>query len=267
MEAPKERQPLLNEPHKRILIMSQSANSVKTKAIVDFLCKVKHTAVKYVDKDGQCLPSIENNSANNGRLEQLLRRMGASLFIYLHPTKEGKTRFICGRSFEYELTDMCMFDFAISEGAFADLRPPYMESNALCIVFANGRHSSPRTQNFLLDLFRGEVPRNFSLVSCTHVFCLTFCESGTVLLDLYKISGPVCTLSPLCAQMSLSPITSFHCDEETFKASKKTASQTKKPVKNVVDGDLKTKYGVLHIEQQNLREIKLSKGKAFKTAK
>lgn len=266
MHVKKEKEPAVSEPAKKMLVIAQSTNSPKTKPIVDLFMKLKRSAVKYVDREGLCLPSADNSAASNGRLEAQLKRADASLFVYVHSVKGGKVRVVCGRSFEYELIDVCQFEVAPSAGP-PEWAPPAIELNSLAIVCTNGRHPCGRVQNLLLDLLREDIPRAVGVRACTHAYCLTFIGSAAV-LDVLGIEGKPASLAPLCPPLRLTLLGNYHCDAELFKDSKRAAEQGgEKKRKNMEDGGLNAKLGILHMEKQDLREIKLRKGKAFSRAR
>jgi hypothetical protein len=257
----KKREPKLNEPGKRLMVIAKSANSPLTKSLVEVFLKVKRNSVRYIDRNGECFPSAENSSPSNGRLERQMKRLDASLFVYLHPSKSGGVKAVFGRTFEYEIIDLCVYE-VVAEKSVA-VKVPEIETNSLGLVYVNGRSENPRVQNLLMDIFREDAPKVVGISVCTHMFALSFTEDSFV-LDVLRIEDRPLSLHSLMPPLEFTLQRNYQCDEEMFAHCKRTEREEDRKRKNVVEGGLKTKLGVLHMERQDLSEIKLVKGKAFR---
>ncbi|KAI5189327.1 ribosome production factor 2 [Nematocida sp. AWRm77] len=259
MKSRKEKDPVLKEPPKKLLVLTQAGNSPKTRHIADLFVSIKRNSLRYIDKEGLCVPSVVNTEVSNGRLEEQMKRLGASLFVYINTVKSGKTKLLFGRTYEYEIVDTAQFELHTEE-ALGQLALP---TSSLALVLLNGRFESPRVQNLMLDVFREDLPPAVGISMCTHACGLTV-SGNQVTLDMLKIHQAPFSLSPLAGPLSLTLTGSYHCEESQFRASKKFIRQTEKKVKNVEHGPLKSTLGVLHMERQDLSELRLTKGKALR---
>jgi len=259
MKTRKEKTPTIKEPPKKLLVITQSANSPKTRHIADLFLSVKRESARYIDKDGKCLPSGDNVKIGNGKLEEQMKRLEASLFVYINPVKNDKIRVIFGRTHEYSIVDVAHFD--LSDQTPVGILPT--ESTSLSLVLLSGRSESPRLQNLLLDIFRESLPNAVSIGMCTRA-CGIEIDNERVSLDIMKIEQSPFSLVKLIDTVTLTLIDTYHCDENIFRASKKIIRQTEKKIKNVEKGPLNSVLGTLHMEKQDLSEVKLSKGKALR---
>ncbi|OAG29533.1 ribosome production factor 2 [Nematocida displodere] len=262
MHSKKEKTPTMKEAPKRLAVITQSANSPKTKPISDFFLSAKKDSTRYIDKESSCLPSSENTGVANGRLEEQLKRLECTLFVYINPVKGDKVRITVGRTHEYQIIDMAHFDI-VSEDTLGAIP---IDTGSLAVVIVNGRSSSPRLQNLLLDLLRESLPTAAGISVCNHAYGLTF-VGEVVTLDVLKVTASPFSISPISPSITLTTLNTFHCSESSFKTSKKIVRQTEKKVKNVEKGPLNSTLGVLHLEKQNLAELRLSKGKALRERK
>lgn len=259
MKLKKEKKPLLKEPPKKLLIVSQTGNSPYTRSITDFFSCIKKETVKYLDTTLSCLPSSDNTSQSNGKLEEQMKRLGASLFVYVNLVKSGKIRLIFGRTHEYQIIDIAHFDMK-TEGSLG-LLP--IESTSIALTLLKGRHSSPRVQNLLLDIFRDALPTAVSIAMCTRAHGITI-EDNKITIEIFKIEQTPLKFISISPVITLEMLSNHHCDESIFNKSKRTIRQTEKKIKNIEKGNLNSTLGIIHIEKQDLSEVKLSKGKALR---
>lgn len=263
MKNRKEKPPVVKEPPKKLLVVTQSGNSPKTKALAEFFVSLKRESIRYIDKEGECLPSVTNAVAANGRLEEQMKRLGASLFVYINATKSSKLRLFFGRTYEYEIVDIAQFDLELELESAAPAGMLSLPTSSLGLVLLNGRFASPRDQNLMLDIFREALPPAVGISMCTHAFGLTVTDNR-VLLDVLRIHDSPFALTPMVGPLVLTLTGAYHCEEPQFRAAKRFIRQTEKKVKNVERGPLRSTLGVLHMERQDLSELRLSKGRALR---
>lgn len=260
--AKKQKAPPVVEPPKKLLLISQTLNSPATKHVVDFFAALKDNVIKYIDRSAECFPGADNTSPANGKLEEQMKRLGASLFIYVAASKDKKVRVAMGRSHEYEITDICHFHLSFADES-VKVGAPRIPSGSVGLLAVNGRSESARMQNLVLDIFRSAVPSSLGLTLCAHTLGISF-SGNRFSLEAMQISHSPFSLVPLSPAACFSSTSSYHCTEEEHRAAKVTVRQTEKKIKNVEKGPLNSVLGTIHIEKQDLSELKLCHGKAHK---
>lgn len=261
----KQKAPSVIEPPKKLLLISQSLNSPTTKHIVDFFASLNDNTIKYIDKSAECFPGTDNTSATNGKLEEQMKRLGASLFIYVTASKDKKVRIAMGRSHEYEITDICHFHLTVTDQNDNSIKlgASRIPSGSVGLLAVIRRSESARMQNLILDIFRSPVPSSLGLTLCAHALGVSF-SGNSFDLEVMQISHSPFSLTSISPRIHLTSTSSYHCSEEEHRASKVTVRQTEKKIKNVEKGPLNSILGTIHIEKQDLSELKLCHGKAHK---
>ncbi|KAI5187054.1 ribosome production factor 2 [Nematocida homosporus] len=260
MQRKNEPTPERQESPKRLLIITQSANSPKTKPLVDFFLTIKKTAIKYIDHTSECLPTIDNTATSNGKLEETMKRLKASLFVYITTTKSQQLTLIFGRTYEYQLTDLAKFTLTTNPSTLSTLPLP---TYSLALLLVANRAQNPRIQNLLLDLYKEALPPSPSISICTHAIALSF-TNDSFSLTILKIQSSPFSLQPISPTLNFTFQASHHSAPEVFQESQRTIRQAPKKIKNIEKGPLNTIIGTLHLEKQDLSELKLSKGRALR---
>lgn len=256
----KEKRPALKEPPKKLLIITQQRNSPKTRPLVDLFMSLKKDTKRYIDLNGECLPETSNMSVSNGRLEEQMKRLNATLFIYIHALKNNRIVIITGRTYEYQIIDMAKYEVITHEKEIGKISIP---AGSIGIILLCGRAENPRLQNLILDLFRDIPPLSLSLSVCAHALGISF-KDNSFSFDLLSLSHAPFSISPIINSIQFVFSNSYHVSETLFHKTKKIVRQTEKKIKNVEKGPLKSTIGVLHMEKQDLSEVQLSRGKAFR---
>ncbi|KAI5172747.1 ribosome production factor 2 [Nematocida sp. LUAm3] len=248
----------MKEPHKKLLILTQAQNSPKTRPLVDFFLAAKKDAIRYIDEKKECLPTVENISTSNGKLEEQMKRVKASLFLYITQGKNEKLLILLGRTHEYQIIDIVKYEVTWKE----ELTNLSLPTEALRLILLSGRSSCDRTQNLILDVLRDALPNALSLSLCKYAYGISFTEQSFA-LDAYKLTHSPFSFSKSLINIAFTFLGNYRCEQLTYHTSKKTIRQTEKKIKNVEKGPLSSIIGTIHMEKQDLSEIKLSKGKAF----
>ncbi|KAI5167322.1 ribosome production factor 2 [Nematocida sp. AWRm78] len=254
----KDKKPCVIEPAKKLLILSPTPNTPGVAQLISFFMNIKQNAVKYTDKDGVYQPTTSNSSVSNGKLEGLLKRMDCSLFAYIYTNKTNQPRLIIGRTHEFQIVELAQYKVAHS---LTDLS---LLTNSLHIllVHRNG-YTDPLKLNLLMDFLRDAPPSSVGLGIIKYAIGIDLLEN-TIVLNLLEIEPSPFKLVPVASPITLEIVEEHRMNFIQQKETSKQVRQTEKKIKNVEKGILNSTLGILHLEKQDLREIQLSKGRAFK---
>ncbi|KAI5132675.1 ribosome production factor 2 [Nematocida ausubeli] len=254
----KDKKPCVIEPSKKLLIISPSPNTQCIQPLITFFMNIKHNAVKYTDKDGSHQPTTSNSSVSNGCLEALLKRLDCSLFVYIYTNKSHEARMIIGRTHEFRIVELAQYKVTHA------LTNMNILKNMLHVLLVHrNAYTDPLKLNLLLDLLQSGPPPSVGLGMIKYAIGIDLCDN-TIMLDMMEVEPAPFKLTPIAPTITLEIIEEHRMGLADQKEKCKQIRQTEKKVKNVERGILNSTLGVLHLEKQDLREIQLSKGRAFK---
>lgn len=189
---------------------------------------------------------------NVERMERLMKKKKSGLFMSV--TKDR--RFVIGRNFNDEIIDMAEFKVngfqSVSDfGCVSpELHMKYF------VVLQN--ISSSRLENLVIDLFNMKSSK-VCLESIRYAWIFARTEAGHVLKYVRVLKD--FTVEDCGPLLEMELVRSYHCSEELYG---KAVDEPSKPKKNVTRSLLNDKVGTLHIDKQDLRDIRLKKGKGYK---
>lgn len=277
----KEKDPELQEKSKKLLIITPSPNNPSISPIVSLFLNINKNSTKITDKYSKYKPAGDNTGVSNGNLEELMKRKDCSLFVYLYSNKSNRIRLVIGRTFEYSITEIIQYEIAHS------IERVDLVKNILHLTILH--RNIYNKHNLLLDILRDSIPSTVELKSVKYVVgvtevnetdqsnqlkdhsSLSTASSSTppdrLRIDLLEVEVTPFKLVHLLGPIELKVIEETRISETEQKIRSKVIRQTKKKIKNIEEGPLNSKIGILHIERQDLREIELSKGRAIRGGK
>ncbi|EEQ81586.1 hypothetical protein NCER_101927 [Vairimorpha ceranae BRL01] len=180
-------------------------------------------------------------------IEKILKTHEAKLFITF-----TSSHIILGRSFNNEIIDMLKFKIKHYEKSFkgtvsAELNMKY----TILLININDK----RIENLFIDLLNMKsskiclqnIKYTWVITNIKGIFIIKYCrilENN----DLEDV-GP-------CFELELED--KYHCTEETYK---KSLGKIEKKNKSITKNQFNDEIGILHIDKQDLREIKTRKYK------
>lgn len=194
---------------------------------------------------------------NSELTERLLAKTSTKLFMSISKNQE----LTLGRSFNNEIIDLLNFkilDYKLTK----DFDVPGFELHAKYFILLNNI-GDKRKENLFIDLLNMRSSKiclegiNYTWIisrsddTYTMKYCRVFSDSS--IQDI----GP-------CLVMSL--LNSYHCGDEKYKLAI-GENRNKKKSKNTFKNAFNDKIGVLHIDKQDLKEVKTRKSKAYKLSK
>ncbi|AFM98167.1 hypothetical protein EHEL_041170 [Encephalitozoon hellem ATCC 50504] len=188
------------------------------------------------------------------KMEKLMKKKKSGLFISV--TKDNLL--VIGRAFNDEVIDMVEFKINryLSVSDFECVGPELHMKYFVVLQNIN----SERLENLMVDLLNMRSSKAcLEAVRYSWVFAKT--EGGYVLKYVRVLKDlNVEDCGPL---LEMELVRSYHCGDELYK---KALGEARKPRKNVSKNLFNDKIGTLHIDKQDLRDIKLRKGKGYSGA-
>ncbi|KAL6962271.1 hypothetical protein U1Q18_044006 [Sarracenia purpurea var. burkii] len=272
------RAPKLVENGKKTLILHGTKTSSVLKAVLaDIYHLKKNDSVKYSRKNDSIRPF---ESGGETSLEFFSLKTDCSLFVFGSHSKKRRNNLVIGRTYDhhiYDLVEVGVENFKSMESFSYDRKlAPQTGSKPFFAFIGEGFESVEELKHLkevLLDLFRGEVVSNLSIVGLDRVYVCTVVSSNRVFfthcaLRLKKSGTIVPRMELVEVGPSMDLLVRRHRlpDESLRKAAMKAAPElTKKKEKNVSGDSIQGKIGKVYIPDQQVGEKALpNKAKGVK---
>jgi ribosome production factor 2 len=271
----KDREPKLMENPKKLMVL----RGLKTSQItVDFL---KHLYL--LRKPDSLMMSKQNDIIpfeNEVSLEFLGQRNDCSQFAFGSHNKKRPHNLILGRLFDGHLLDMAEFgieDF-ISIAEFHASSTKRVGSKPLILFLGDKWENDEifgKIKNLFIDIFRGEEIDKFDLSGIDHGIVFTALEDKILfrmysfqLSDVGSSAAPSLELVQTAPSFSLNVRRTKFSSHELWKLACRRPKELKiKKVKNLSKNPLGDKTGRIHMEKQDLDQMKVRMTKALRNVK
>jgi len=211
-------------------------------------------------------------------LEFLSSKNDCSLFVLGSHSKKRPNNLVFGRFFDHHILDMIevgMENFK-SMSSFVKASKPTIGSKPCFLFFGeefSSREDFKSFSSILLDIFRGRVVDELDLSGLEYVI-ICFSQEQRVFFRVYRLvfkkSGskiPNVQLEEIGPSIDFTLRRFRSASSEVWKeAIKLPREQMKREDKNI-STDMLGKYGVIHIERQDLGELAVKKMRAFRKRK
>ncbi len=190
--------------------------------------------------------------SENDRVVQLMKKKKCELFI-----GENSGMIVLGRTFNNEILDMYKFKICESRGSssFVGL-PPEFASKYFVIVL---NCEDKRLENLVVDILHQKS--HDMNIECTR-YAWIFCSfEGKYILKYVRVSD-TCSVEDIGPFFVLEEIVKYNCGDEMWREA--TKCEKKRKIKNVEKNECKEIIGKMHIDRQDLRDIRLKKGRGRK---
>lgn len=191
------------------------------------------------------------------RTSKLMAKTQCKFFVSINKKKE----LIVGRSHDNEIIDTLNFKL-LNHKITKDISGPGFELNAKYFILLNNIDDK-RKENLFIDLLNMKSSKiclegiNYAwIISKTgDLFVMKYCR--VLSDDSIEEVGP-------CLELQLQ--NEYHCGEERYQ---QAIGENKNPKKhkNTFKNGLNDKIGVLHIDKQDLKDVKTRKSRAYKLSK
>ncbi|AFN82889.1 hypothetical protein EROM_041230 [Encephalitozoon romaleae SJ-2008] len=186
------------------------------------------------------------------QIEKLMKKKKSGMFISI--TKDSLL--VIGRTFNDEIIDMVEFKINryLSVTDFECVGPELHMKYFVVLQNINNK----RLENLIVDFFNKKSSK-VCLEGIRYSWVFTKTEDGYVLKYVRVLKDlNVEDCGPL---LEMELVRSYHCSDELYK---KALDEPKKPKKNISKNLFNDKIGTLHIDKQDLRDIRLKKSKGYK---
>ncbi|KAL7170380.1 hypothetical protein ACSBR2_035279 [Camellia fascicularis] len=261
------RAPKLVENGKKTLILLGTKTSNVLNAILTEIYHLKkNDSVKYSRRNDNIRPFESGGEAS---LEFFSLKTDCSLFVFGSHSKKRPNNLVMGRTYDhhiYDLVEVGVENFKSMDSFSYDKKlAPQIGSKPFFAFIGEGFESVEELKHLkevLLDLFRGQVVSNLSLVGLDRVYVCTAVSSNKVFFThcalRLKRSGTVVPRMELVeVGPSMDLLVRRHRlpDESLRKETMKIAPElTKKKEKNVSGDALQGKIGRIYIPNQQVGE-------------
>jgi ribosome production factor 2 len=272
------RAPKLVETGKKTLLLNGTKTSATLNNVLTELYHLKKgSAIRYTRKNENIRPF---ESGGETSLEFFSQKTDCSIFVYGSHSKKRPDNLVIGRTYDhhiYDLVEVGVENYK-SLGAFKyDSKIAPKQGSKPFIVFTGEGFQTvdelKHLKEVLIDLLRGEVVENLSLVGLDRVYVCTAVSSKKVFLTQcalrMKKSG---TILPRMELVEVGPsmdlvVRRHRLPNEGLRkeAMKQTKDRPKKKMKNVSSDAVEGKVGKIYMPDQKLGEMDLpDKSKGLK---
>ncbi|KAM7264265.1 hypothetical protein ACFE04_001948 [Oxalis oulophora] len=272
------RAPKLVETGKKTLLLQGTKSTATLNAVFTEIYHLKKgSAIRYTRKNDNIRP-FENGGETS--LEFFSQKTDCSIFLYGSHSKKRKDNIVIGRTYDhhiYDLVEVGVENFKSLQTFKYDKKlTPKQGSKPFIVFIGEGFQNVEELKHLkevLIDLLRGEVVENLSLVGLDRVFVCSAVSSKKVFLTQcalrMKKSG---TIVPRMELVEVGPsmdlvVRRHRLPNEGLRkeAMKQTKDHTKKKEKNVSHDKVEGKVGKLYMPDQKLHEMALpDKSKGLK---
>ncbi|KHJ47257.1 hypothetical protein D918_02117 [Trichuris suis] len=284
------RLPKLVENDKSTIFIRGSKTSRSLEQCFDNLVQLKKPNAVRLQRKNQFLPFIDETP-----FEKFSEKYDASLFCFISSSKKRPNNLVLGRMFNFNVLDM--FEFGVENFASiydfksVTLLQKYLSTTAMsvlqakkcrvpigvkpCLLFMGDEFQSDpvfvRMKSLLIDFFRGPVITKLRLQGIEYALMFTAAD-GKVLVRAYSIhlkksntAVPHVQLEAAGPSMDLIVRRNKIASDSLYKTACRVPSAVKpKKVKNTEQDVFGTTHGRIHVKQQSLDALSLSKIKGLK---
>ncbi|CDW52947.1 Brix domain containing protein [Trichuris trichiura] len=264
------RLPKLVENDKTTIFIRGSKTSKTMEQCMDNLVQLKKPNEVRLRRKNEFLPFVDETP-----FEKFCMKYDASLFCFISNSKKRPNNLVLGRMYDFNVLDM--FEFGVENFAsiydFKNCRIPLGVKP--CLLFMGDEFESDpvfvRMKSLLIDFFRGPVITKLRLQGIEYALMFTAVD-GKVLVRAYSIhlkesstTVPDVHLEPAGPSMDLIVRRNKIASDSLYKTACKVPSAVKpKKMKNTEQDVFGTTRGRIHVKQQPLDTLKLSKLKGLK---
>ncbi|KRX86894.1 Ribosome production factor 2 -like protein [Trichinella pseudospiralis] len=264
------RAPKLVENNKKTIFIRGPHTKKITEECLNNLYQLKKPDAVCLKRNNQFRPFEDETP-----IEKFCKKYDASLFCFASDTKKRPNNLILGRTYDFNVLDM--FEFAIesfaSIYAFKNCYVPL--STKPCLVFHGEEFQNDlvysRLKSLLIDFFRGPTVKKLRLQGFEYTLSFTVFNDQILMRaykNLLKRSGskiPLIKLKPAGPSMNLVLRRYKLASDDLFRlACKIPKSVIPRKKKNIEHDVFGTKHGRVHMQRQDLGELKQRKMKALK---
>ncbi|KRZ66351.1 Ribosome production factor 2 -like protein [Trichinella papuae] len=264
------RAPKLVENNKKTIFIRGPHTKKITEECLNNLYQLKKPDAVCLKRNNQFRPFEDETP-----IEKFCKKYDASLFCFASDTKKRPNNLILGRTYDFNVLDM--FEFAIesfaSIYAFKNCYVPL--STKPCLVFHGEEFQNDpvysRLKSLLIDFFRGPTVKKLRLQGFEYTLSFTVFNDQILMRaykNLLKRSGskiPLIKLKPAGPSMNLVLRRHKLASDDLFRlACKIPKSVVPRKKKNIEHDVFGTKHGRVHMQRQDLGELKQRKMKALK---
>jgi ribosome production factor 2 len=246
----------MNKKRKRFLIISTTKEAT---GISNEISMIRGDAVKCTMKEKTSFFDSIND------LEKIMSKKKCPLFMSTQINKSKEMILTVGRTFNKEIIDMMEFkvdEYKNTEYFVKECGRVGPEIGVKYFIIFQGLND-PRVENLFLDILNMKS-KEICLENVMYAFILSKIGGNAYSLKYARIltNGDLEEVGP---SISMECTRMFFCSNELFKK----ACSVQKPgkTKNVSKNDFNDTIGTVHIGKQDLRDIRLKKGKGFKNNK
>ncbi|CAN1860320.1 Ribosome production factor 2 homolog [Linum perenne] len=272
------RAPKIVETGKKTLILQGTKTSnVLNSVLTELYHLKKDSAIRYTRKNDNIRPF---ESGGETSLEFFSQKTDCSIFVYGNTSKKRPDNLVIGRTYDHQIFDLVEVGVenfkSMSSFKYDKKIAPRSGTKPFITFVGEGFESVDELKHLkeiLLELFRGEVVENLSLVGLDRAYVCTAVSSTRVFLThcavRFKKSGSVVPRIELVeVGPSMDLVARRHrlpnegLRKEAMKISKETI---KKKIKNVVGDPIDGKIGKIYMPDQKIGEMQLpNKAKGVK---
>ncbi|CAN1201020.1 Ribosome production factor 2 homolog [Linum perenne] len=272
------RAPKIVETGKKTLILQGTKTSnVLNSVLTELFHLKKDSAIRYTRKNDNIRPF---ESGGETSLEFFSQKTDCSIFVYGNTSKKRPDNLVIGRTYDHQIFDLVEVGVenfkSMSSFKYDKKIAPRSGTKPFITFVGEGFESVDELKHLkeiLLELFRGEVVENLSLVGLDRAYVCTAVSSTRVFLThcavRFKKSGSVVPRIELVeVGPSMDLVARRHrlpnegLRKEAMKISKETI---KKKIKNVVGDPIDGKIGKIYMPDQKIGEMQLpNKAKGVK---
>jgi ribosome production factor 2 len=270
----KEREPKIIENSKKLLVLRGLKTSQITIDCLKHLYLLRKPNSLMLSRQNEIIP-FENEVS----LEFLSQKNDCSLFAFGSHNKKRQHNLILGRLFDGHLLEMVEFgieDF-VSITQFHSASTKRVGSKP-CLLFIGDQWENDeqfkKTKNLFVDLFRGEEVDKLDLSGLDHGIVCTALDNK-ILFRLYSLhlqdNGsriPSVEITQSAPSFTLTLRRTKFASHDLWKAACRQPKELKvKKVKNHSSTTFGAHLGRIHMEKQNLDEMKVRMAKALRNPK
>ncbi|KAI5169805.1 ribosome production factor 2 [Pancytospora epiphaga] len=236
--------------------MTQSKNSTTRKTLLSIAKKTPKAVTELLGIRGDSMSVSEDFNAHTDpdRTLKLMKKKKSSFFISM---KEGGSSLAIGRTYDSQFLELVNFKVlkALSSTDFSAV--PAEISVKYFLLFIN--IGNERLENMIMDLFSQQT-HEVNLRGIRYAWI--FSKSGEIYtLKFVRVMNDL-SVEDIGPYFELEMETEFYCGDELWKAALGEKKTKKK--KNVEKTGLKERIGKVHVDRQDLKDIRLKKSKGYK---
>ncbi|KCZ76338.1 hypothetical protein H311_02666 [Anncaliia algerae PRA109] len=196
---------------------------------------------------------IEEKISNKDDIINLVRKKKCRLYLSIQKTKKSFD-IALGRLYDEDEIDFIQFNLIDYKGVNEFSSIPFETNSAFFTLFQN---LTPREENLFIDVFC--TAKRVIFAENLKYYLVISKENNIISLRLFRNDQEPVEIGPY---FSLETKKSLFCSEEIFNDSLQLVEI--KEIKNVRTNGFNDKIGRIYIEQENCKDIKFKRNKAYK---